>query len=125
MKKEKWIWMPHAAHFIGGNYCRFKLATYVGKYIVSTVGEWEKDEYEKKWDYIDEDEKNSPFKYINAIGPYETMVFKAKRSNEKHADYKCCPYDIIVQEEVETLSYKTATEAYKGHKKLCNKWSKK
>jgi len=39
VKKENWIWMPHPAHFIAGDKCRFKLATYVGKYIVSTVGE--------------------------------------------------------------------------------------
>lgn len=39
MKKEDWIWMPHPAHFICSDHCRFVLATYVGGYIVSTVGE--------------------------------------------------------------------------------------
>lgn len=27
MKKQDWIWMPHAAHFIGGHRCQFKLST--------------------------------------------------------------------------------------------------
>ena len=31
--------MPHAGHFILGRECQFRLNTYVGKYIVSTVGE--------------------------------------------------------------------------------------
>jgi hypothetical protein len=34
-----WVWMRHPAHFIGAGDCQFFLATYVGTYIVSTVGE--------------------------------------------------------------------------------------
>lgn len=37
MKEENWVWMPHGGHFILGHMCRFRLNTYVGKYIVSTV----------------------------------------------------------------------------------------
>ena len=44
MNKNKWIWMPHAGHFLLGNKCQFRLNTYVGKYIVSTVGEYLPDE---------------------------------------------------------------------------------
>ena len=40
MIKEKWIWMPHAGHLCVGHDCRFHLSTFVGKYIVSTVGEY-------------------------------------------------------------------------------------
>ena len=39
MRKGKWIWMPHTGHFICGSRCRFHLNTYIGKYIVSTIGE--------------------------------------------------------------------------------------
>ena len=37
--KDKWVWMGHAGHFICGHDCRFHMATRVGKYLVSTVGE--------------------------------------------------------------------------------------
>src|SRR5919106_127620 len=33
-------WFGHAAHFICGRWCRFHLATQVGDYLVSTVGEY-------------------------------------------------------------------------------------
>jgi len=39
-RRDEWVWMPHAAHLMVGNDCRFHLATYVGGYIVSTVGEY-------------------------------------------------------------------------------------
>jgi len=42
--KGKWIWMPHAGHLIVSSDCRFHLNTYVGGYIVSTVGEYFPDE---------------------------------------------------------------------------------
>ena len=29
IKKDKWIWMPHAGHLIVGNDCRFHLNTKV------------------------------------------------------------------------------------------------
>jgi hypothetical protein len=125
MKKDKWIWMPHPAHFIGGKYCQFKLATYVGKYIVSTVGEWEKDEIDRKFDRPETEEGKSRFKLINGYGAYETMVFEAKKRKENDKNYQCCFYEIIVEKMVDEKRYKTATEAYRSHLKLCNKWSKK
>lgn len=36
---SSWEWYGHPAHFICGDKCRFHLATKVGKYLVSTVGE--------------------------------------------------------------------------------------
>ncbi len=39
MSKADWVWMPHPAHFICARDCRFHLATKVGDFIVSTVGE--------------------------------------------------------------------------------------
>lgn len=100
--------MPHPAHFIGGFYCKFRLATYVGKYIVSTVGEMVSDV-----DSLD-------FKEIGLDRLYETMVFKARKS--KH---KCCPYEIIVSDEMDSMGYNNVDSATKGHLKMCLKWSRK
>lgn len=120
MNKEKWVWMPHAGHFICGSRCQFKLNTYVGKYIVSTVGELPKTDIDRKYEQELENDWLSQFTDINSYGKYETMVFKAHKSKDK-----CCPYEIDVSKEVETNQYKTAEEAYTGHLKLCNKYSKK
>lgn len=107
MKKNKWIWMPHAGHLCVGDKCRFHLNTFVGKYIVSTIGDAEEAEF--GFERIGSGDKDF----------YETMVFKARKS-----ECKCCPYEII-SGDLECKRYETAEEAYKGHLKLCEKWSKK
>ena len=109
MDKNKWIWMGHAGHLCVGEQCRFHLNTFVGKYIVSTVGEYFPYDKEK----------------MVAIGGgdtsfYETMVFTAKKSKNK-----CCPFTAKEWFDVECVRYETAEEAHKGHLKLCKKWSKK
>lgn len=138
MNKNKWIWMAHAGHFILGQKCRFKLNTYVGGYIVSTVGELESEEAvkrihasvsDKEWFAenqlkIGDDFNNAYFKKfgfedIGCDRKYETMVFKARKSK-----YKCCPYEIIVSKEVDMQGYNSPEDAMKGHHKLCKKWSK-
>lgn len=111
-KKENWIWMPHAGHFIGGSSCRFHLNTYVGGYIVSTVGEY--DPKQQGW---------GKFQQLGIGRLYETMVFKANK--EKESDAQCCPYTINVSEEVDFDGYNDPVSAYKGHLKLCRKWAKK
>lgn len=108
MKKDKWIQMPHATHFIGSASCHFVMATYVGKYIVSTVGE-----------YYPSYAKDKP-EEIGIDRILETMVFKAVKS-----DCKGCKYEIKSGENIDFAGYKTSEEAVKGHWKLCNKWSKK
>ena len=138
MQKDKWIWMPHAGHFICGNRCRFHLNTYVGKYIVSTVGElcpeqrvreihagvydshWLKENAHLKGDNFDNAYfKKFGYEKIGYDRTYETMVFEAKKST-----HKCCPYEIIVSEEMDMEGYNSAKEATKGHMKLCKKWGK-
>lgn len=138
MEKSKWIWMPHPGHFICGRDCEFVLNTYVGGYVVSTVGEmWNErscreihaEVYNKKW--LDENKhlmgdafdyaykKEFGYQDIGCDRKYETMVFKSKRSN-----HKCCPWRINVEKEVDMEGYNCPDRAYAGHMKLCNKWSK-
>lgn len=138
MTKDKWVWMPHAGHFICGHMCRFRMNTYVGKYIVSTVGEMDNDlrvkeihaeirdkEWFEKNKHLKGDYFNSAYfkrfgwEEIGCDRAYETMVFKAKKS-----DHKCCPYEIVVDDEVDFKGYKNAEEAFAGHYELCEKWSK-
>lgn len=132
VKKENWIWMPHPAHLCVSDNCRFKLATYVGGYIVSTVGEYVPDSSvreifnkirnlnlkgmgdEREADFL----KKNDFEEIGYDRKYETMVFKAKKSK-----LECCPYEIIVSKEVDMEGYNDAKSAYKGHLRLCKKWS--
>jgi hypothetical protein len=108
MKKFDWVWMPHAGHFIGGNFCQFRLNTCVGKHIVSTVGE------------LQFSEKDG-VKEIGMNRKYETMVFRARKSKRQ-----CCPYTISQSlREVDFKGYNTASDATIGHMELCKKWSKK
>jgi len=76
---NRWKWFGSSAHFICGRWCRFHLATLVGKYLISTVGEFVhprnsggSEEVESKWLA-----KNFPGKDIGINTKYETMVFHA------------------------------------------------
>ncbi len=136
MKKENWEWMPHPGHFICSSDCKFILSTYVGGYIVSTVGEYlpdsgtreihaevrgiklegkgdtRKQDFLKKCDYIE----------VGCNRKYETMVFKAKKRKDK---YQCCPYVVSEYSELDFLGYNSATKAKKGHYNMCKKWADK
>jgi hypothetical protein len=139
MEKNKWVWMAHPGHFICSKNCKFFLNTYVGKYIVSSVGELWLERSSREiharindpiWYDLNKHLLGDEFDYVymkrfgyEDIGldrKYETIVFKAKKSKNK-----CCPYEIIVSKEVETNCYNSPEDAYKGHLKLCKKWSKK
>ena len=139
MTKDKWIWMPHAGHFICGDRCRFHLSTYVGKYIVSTIGEmwsergpreihagvydpqWLEENKHLKGDVFDSAYmKKFGYEEIGAGRKYETMVFKAKKTTDK-----CCPWQMVSGNDLDADGYNDAGEAYKGHLKMCKKWSNK
>ena len=134
--------MPHAGHFLLGDKCRFVLNTYVGDYIVSTIGELWSDQsvrrihasvhgdvYKTTWYKENQHLKGDDFDaaYMKKYGfedigagnrKYETMVFKARKSN-----VKCCPYEMASSEEQDFRSWASAEEARKGHMELCDKWN--
>lgn len=133
MKKQNWIWMPHPGHFICSRWCQFILNTYVGGFIVSTLGEYVPDAPVRE---ILAESRDVALKgigdirladYMKKIGyeelsvgyKYETMVFKAKKSGNK-----CCPYEMKSGSNIDCETYNTADEAKEGHYKLCLKWSK-
>lgn len=132
MDKANWVWMPHPAHFIGAKNCQFRIATYVGKFIVSTVGEllWDSTVREilaqgkgitlegkgddRKADYM----KKVGYEQIGMNRLYETMVFRAVKSG-----HKCCPWEIDVEHEVDFEGYNDPGEAFEGHMRMCEKWA--
>jgi len=134
MNKDKWIWMPHPGHFVCARDCRFFLNTYVGKYIVSTVGEYLPDAPvreifaesrgislkgkgdERLADYM----KKIGYEEIGCDRKYETMVFPAQKSQ-----HKCCPYEMSSATNVDFDNYNSSEKAFSGHYKMCRKWAKK
>lgn len=107
MERDKWVWMPHAGHFILGHKCQFRLCTYVGKYIVSTVGE------------LPDSDNTEKMRTIGFDRLYETMVFKSKKSGNK-----CCPYEMKDADNLDFGSYNDADSARKGHLNMCAKWAR-
>lgn len=132
--KAEWIWMPHAGHLMVGHDCRFHLSTYVGGYVVSTVGEYFPDSIVRE---IIATSRNVQLKgkgdarradYMAKIGfepvgcdrLYETMVFNAVEN-----DSGCCPWRQEGGVDIDTCGYNDPGEAEKGHMQLCEKWAAK
>lgn len=105
--EEKIVWMPHHGHFIGGNWCRFKLNTYVNGFIISTVGEYVP--YSEKKEFVE----------IGFGRKYETYVFHAQKS-----EHNCCPYELTDAQEIDGKGYNDAGDAREGHMELVEKYSK-
>ncbi len=143
MSKARWIWQPHAGHFILGDKCKFVLNTYLGNgYLVSTVGELWNEEAVRRihaevhnpaWYEAFKHEKGDTFdrKYFKEFGYealgfdrlYETMVFKAIPLS----DDECggCEYGIESGSNLDFAGYKTAKEAREGHLAMCAIWDRK
>ncbi len=142
MNEKQWVWFGNAGHLIVSKYCRFHLTTLVGKYLVSTVGQFWPERAvreihakvcDPKWfsenvhrlgdDFNFEYMKKFGYENIGYNRKFETMVFKA---GKVCSDKSCnCGLPEIDGENIDFCSYQTAAEANKGHLKICNKWSKK
>lgn len=135
--KDKWVWMGHPAHFICAQDCKFFMATKVGKYIISTVGEMFPDAPireifaqsrkvklegmgdARKADYM----KKIGFEEIGYGRKYETMVFLAVKGRKNQCGG--CPFVIESGANLDQYGYNTSQDAFKGHYKACSKWAKK
>lgn len=132
--------MPHAGHLIVGNMCRFHLTTYVGGYIVSTVGEYLPDHevlkiYAESRNYpltlaargdaIEYNflKENGGYEDIGFNRKYETMVFRATR--ERGEMEQCCPWTMFTPNDLDMEGYTDGAAAMRGHLKMCLKYSKK
>lgn len=134
--KDQWTWMPHPAHFICARDCKFFLATEVGGYIVSTVGEYLPDsrvrEIFAKCRMVKVDGMGDAWDrdYMDKIGYealslpdwlYETMVFPSVDMPE--TECKGCLFKIESGNNLDGDMYKTPEDAFKGHMALCEKWA--
>jgi hypothetical protein len=139
--REDWKWFGHAAHFICSRWCQFHLSTQVGKWLVSTVGEYwperavreihaevhnpawlAKNRYLKGDTFDAAYMKEFGFEDIGSWGKYETMVFEIGGLC-KEPDCNCGLPRPSSWSELEGIRYETAGEATKGHYKYCEKWA--
>lgn len=109
MRKQDWVWMGHAAHYCGRNECLFHLATYVGGFIVSSVGDYRPGgilrERKNVWPGYD----------------YETMVFTAEIAEGQ--EDTCCPWRI--GGDVAVARTNDSGEALRNHMRLCEEYAAK
>jgi len=109
--RGRWQWFGLPGHFIGGNKCRFHLCTRVGKYLVSTVG-----------DYYD---SNGERQEIGLGRFFETMVFRCGKACIEPSCNCLMPTLKDPGRELDFQGYKTAGEAQLGHMLTCIRWSGK
>ena len=107
--QSEWTWHGHAAHLSVRGRCRHHLTTVVGKYVISTLG-----------DYVP-DPRNAP-DVRETIGSgnddyYETMVWTLAG----YCVEGCCPQ--IGNDLDDTKRYATALLANIGHLAMCLKYA--
>lgn len=134
--KEQWQWFGHAAHFICGSDCRFHLATLIGDYVISTVGEYLPDSQvreilarsrgvslegrgdDRRADWM----RKVGYEEIGLGRKFETMVFKWN-GDVCDSDACHCGLPNIDPTELDFDSYNDAAAARLGHMALCEKWA--
>ena len=124
ISQSEWKWFGNAGHFICASWCRFHLCTQVGKYLISTVGEYVHPRHGAGSEQVEVQwlKKNWPGEDIGAGRKYETMVFLA---GEPCRSIECgCGMPSIDGHDMDSLGYNTASEATQGHIKLCLKYAK-
>jgi hypothetical protein len=133
-------WFGHAAHFICGPWCRFHLATQVGDYLISTVGEywperevreihaehydadwWRENRHLKGGHYDAAYMKRFGFMEIGYQRTYETMVFRAGLPCT--IESCACGLPGISGSELDFAAYNKAGDAAAGHMLMVEKWA--
>jgi hypothetical protein len=135
--RSEWHWFGHAGHLIVGHDCRFHLATQVGPWWISTVGEYLPDstvrevlaesrsiQLEGRSDAREADWlRKAGYEEIGYKRKYETMVFRAGPSCQDEDCGRCgipFPTDFT---ELEMQPYNDAGSATRGHYATCEKWA--
>lgn len=142
MSEEDWKWFGNAGHLCVGQSCRFHLATKVGKYLVSTVGQYWPERsvreihakvHDHEWldnhGHLKGDDFDAAYmirfgyQEIGCDRKFETMVFLA---GNPCAEKECaCGLPSIDSSELDCLPANDPQEAKQNHMRLCAKWSKK
>ena len=132
---QRWQWFGSAAHFICGRWCRFHLATQVGEYLVSTVGEYVPPDgvqtilAESRGIALTGKGEAREAEFLEKVGfeeigyrrTYETMVFKAGKPCD--AEGCGCGIPVIDGSELDFEGYNDAGAATRGHQEMCAKWA--
>lgn len=108
--ESEWFWDGHAGHLIVGDQCQFHLATRVGEFIVSTVGEWAASlpsRADGTGDY-------AKFSTIGAGRLFETFVFRA--DGEGYGE-------IAELSEIDSRSANDHDTATANHMAMCRKYA--
>jgi len=133
--REDWEWFGSAGHLIVASECRFHLATSVGPWLVSTIGEWVPDS--ASWHLYAEsrgitlegrgDARRADF--LNKVGfiqigagrTYETMVFRTSGERCELPDCNCGAPVVADWSELDSASYNERGDAQRGHYAMCLK----
>jgi len=106
--EASWRWYGSPAHLCVASSCVFHMATRVGDYMISTVGEY----YPSN---------NSEMVTVGCDRYFETMVFEVAGG-----ECECgCGLPDIDFSELDTEGYQTRAEANDGHLKMCKAWALK
>ena len=98
---DKWQWFGQAGHFCAADQCRYHLHTHVGKYCISTIGEY----------FVRSDDKK-PTPFGTSTYLYETMVFVLDETGSPET-----------YNEIDTKRTKTRDKAAAAHAELCEKYA--
>jgi hypothetical protein len=110
IREKDWHWDGHAQHFIGGRNCEFHLATRVGDFIISTVGE-----YRPRGNSLpDGTGEYSEYTTIGLNRLFETFVFRASKPTG---------FDVDVYEEIDREDANECDDATVNHLLLCRKYA--
>ena len=115
IQQSKWKWYGYPGHLCVAQWCQFHLCTEVGKFLISTVGDY-RPVSERKG------ESFGPMKEVGCNRMFETFVFRWKN----RCDIKECGCGLpkIIPSEIDTLGANTAKEATVNHYKLCLKYAR-
>lgn len=112
--RASWIWQGSAAHYICGDRCAFHLATVIGPWIVSTVGEY------RSISGLAKHGENAPHETIGVDRFYETMVF---RIGPKCEAKDCTEHHIDSGKNLDFAPANDRAEAHANHERLCALWA--
>ena len=104
---DQWRWFGYPAHFIGAADCHFHLATQVGKFLVSTVGDHRPGD------------KTTNRQEIGHERYFETFVFRVDGQRECGCPDMDCT-------ELDTRGYGNDAQCQElndGHLAMCRKWA--
>ncbi len=128
MKKAKpiheadWEWFGYPAHFILGYRCVFHMATKVGNYLVSTVGEC------LKRDSDEDHNKPAAWETLGIGGDYyETYVFRLDDPASRCDAEECGRCGLALPtnwSEIDGQRHKTSGDAARAHIAKCREYAR-